>query len=551
MELGCFAKKTGIVCAMLMCIFYSGCVSVGFPASAPAAEAVNETVQPTVTPSPSIVQITLPPPTATPDPTPTPVPTPTPIPSIVFKNGSFPADSDEISIKLEAGETELLDDFFRLSICHFEGSTCYEEIQTFINTHPDIQVSYSIDIFGQSFPNDTENIRLQVSSTNADEVLKAFTLLPSLQKIDLNGSSLPASDCLTIGDRLGTSIINYTIKIGSEVLDSTIKEIALKEHPSVTAEALLEVIPFLPDLIHIDAFDAKDFSLEQIDLLRQSREGLVIDFPVTIFGKTFSTGEKYIDLSKKKIKAKQLDELRKIIPYMTNCEKVIMEDCGLSDEIMDQLRTELEPYTEIVWRIKCGPYTCRTDSIMIKFSGKSTVLTDSKVKGLSYCHKIKYLDLGHNHIRHIDFVSEMPDLEVCIIAVNYLVDIKPIENCKKLEYCEFLSNVSIDLTPLAECTELKHLNVSYSGVKDITPLYGLTKLERLWISRNSIPKDQIEHIKELLPAAEINTTSHNCTGEGWRENPRYDLLREQFQYDNSHIRSYYIMDGEVREDYTK
>ena len=103
-----------------------------------------------------------------------------------------------------------------------------------------------------------------------------------------------------------------------------------------------------------------------------------------------------------------------------------------------------------------------------------------------------------------------------------------------------------DLSPLASCTELKHLNVCYNHLTDITPLFGLTQLERLWISRNDIPAAQIAQFKELMPNCEVNTTTHNPTRGGWRYydeeftkiTPRYELLRQQFRYDRTELRSY-------------
>lgn len=484
-------------------------------------------------------------------PTSTPAPTNTPVPSIQFKNGSIPIDASEITLVIESGETSLFDELPELSACHLEGSSCYDEISKYASLHPNIIITYDVRIVDSSYSLDTASIQVNGSKWKTSDILNAFKWLPNLKTLDLDGTELSVSDCEELQDVLVDSVVNYKIIIGSTSIPYDIDSLDLNTAHSITIDALISAIPFLPNLSFVSVPKNDSVTLEDVGRLQHSKSGLIVDYPVTIYGKTFSTADKYIVLSKKRIKVKQLDELRSIMPYMTNCEKVIMEDCGLSDEVMDELRTELAPYTEIVWRIRCGPYSCRTDAIMIKFSGKSTVLTDTKTSALKYCHDVVYLDLGHNHLRHIDFVKEMPYLEVCIIAVNYLVDITPIQYCTKLEYCEFLSNVSIDVTPLAACTNLKHLNISFCNVTDITPLYGLINLERLWISRNHIPADQITTITELLPNAEINTTSHNPTGEGWREHPRYELLREQFQYDSSRIRSCYIMDGQIVYDDTK
>jgi Leucine-rich repeat (LRR) protein len=252
-----------------------------------------------------------------------------------------------------------------------------------------------------------------------------------------------------------------------------------------------------------------------------------------------------VSFNKKNLKRK-VAELKLLLPYLRNVKRVDMENCNIDNETMAALRDEF-PQPKLVWRVKVGAYSVRTDAWMVKFSaGGSKALDENSALNLKYCREIKYLDLGHNKIHHMDkFVSCMPDLEVCIMY-NPMSNIKGIENCPKLEYFECFSCNIKDLSPLAACTELKHLNVCYNNITDITPLYGLTKLERLWISRNNIPKDQLETFAELVPNCEVNTTIHNPTDGGWRKDangayvPRYALLRQQFLYykNTTELRSY-------------
>ncbi|MBR4906393.1 MAG: leucine-rich repeat domain-containing protein, partial [Clostridia bacterium] len=266
---------------------------------------------------------------------------------------------------------------------------------------------------------------------------------------------------------------------------------------------------------------------------------------VSAFGKTFSLADEVVSLNDVPMKD-QLDALRTLLPYLRNVKRLDMENCGIADSVMAELR-EAFPTPKIVWRVSVGRYSCRTDSIMIRFSLDidKRRLYDRDTEALKYCNEVRYLDLGHNRIQKMRFLEYMPDLEVLIIAVGDMNDITGVEHCKKLEYCEFLSGHVSDLSPLAACTELKHLNVSLNSITDITPLYGLTKLERLWISRNKIPEEQIEEIRRLLPNCEINTTAIDPTGEGWRYSneargtrcERYDLLHHQFYY-NLGILSY-------------
>ncbi|MBQ3651077.1 MAG: leucine-rich repeat domain-containing protein, partial [Clostridia bacterium] len=276
----------------------------------------------------------------------------------------------------------------------------------------------------------------------------------------------------------------------------------------------------------------------------QFREGLLVNYTTKSFGVSFSLADEVVSFNKKNLKRK-VAELKLLLPYLRNVKRVDMENCNIDNETMAALRDEF-PQPKLVWRVKVGAYSVRTDAWMVKFSaGGSKALDDSSALNLKYCREIKYLDLGHNKIHHMDkFVSCMPDLEVCIMY-NPMSNIKGIENCPKLEFFECYSCNLKDLSPLAACTELKHLNVCYNYITDITPLYGLTKLERLWIGRNDgIPKEQFDTFQELVPNCLVNLTRSNPTGDGWRKDengayvPRYLLLREQFRYDVTNLRSY-------------
>ena len=111
------------------------------------------------------------------------------------------------------------------------------------------------------------------------------------------------------------------------------------------------------------------------------------------------------------------------------------------------------------------------------------MIYDSSI--LQYCTKFNYLDVGHNdELPSIDFVRNMPELEVLIIAMTAVTDISPLEVCPKLEYLELNSTNISDLSPLKNSTGLHHLNIAgCPNIKDISPLYGLTELERLWIGK--------------------------------------------------------------------
>lgn len=300
---------------------------------------------------------------------------------------------------------------------------------------------------------------------------------------------------------------------------------------TLRASQLEEVFPVLEEMAQLESVKlSPSLGFAAVGRVQQLPSQPLVDYRFSLYGKEFSTADTSMNLNAVPI-GDNGEALRAVLPYMTNCSMVEMERCGLRYVTYAAIRDEF-PERGIVWRVDFGGYSVRTDETRILASIKGYNLTGEKCAVLKYCTKVRYLDLGHNIIDDISFVEYMPDLEVAILAINYWSDASPLAACKKLEYLEIFNTRCTDLSPLSELTNLKHLNVCWiKELRDISPLYNLTGLERLWIGCvNQVPKEQLEEIRERLPDTNINTTTDNPTSEGWRKDPRYDLLSEQFGY---------------------
>ncbi len=235
--------------------------------------------------------------------------------------------------------------------------------------------------------------------------------------------------------------------------------------------------------------------------------------------------------------------IREILPCMQRLKVLDMDFCGVSSEKMAAIREEY-PDVDVIWRVWFGPerrMSVRTDAERVLASSIDG-LTDENIGELRYCTKVKYLDIGHSVIRDLSFIREMRDLEVLIISLTRIRDLTPLTGLEKLEFFEFgqsFGSGGYDLAPLGTCVNLRHVNICCLGeVTGYEALVNLTKLERLWIGDTTyIPEEWIGKIRAAAPQAEINTTEPTGCAGTWRYTgvgyvPRYELLREQFDYDN-------------------
>ena len=234
--------------------------------------------------------------------------------------------------------------------------------------------------------------------------------------------------------------------------------------------------------------------------------------------------------------------IREILPCMQRLRTLDMDFCGVSSERMAEIR-DAYPSVNVIWRVWFGENcSVRTDVTRLLVSAIYGI-TDANTSELRYCTKVKYLDLGHDGISDIRFVSEMRDLEVLIISLTNWYDLTPITGLEKLEFFEACCSGHggvYDLSPIGTCPNLKHVNICVLGeVTGYESFVNLSKLERLWIGyATDVPQEWVDEIQKAVPQAEINTTEPTGCNGTWRYGsngelvPRYAELRRQFDYDN-------------------
>ena len=511
-------------------------------------------------------------------------------PKVTLTAGSFPEDTEDLTVQIITGETALLDQFTKLRRADFSGSSCVEEIAAWAAANPQVDVTYTVN-----FPNGTVvNNRATtldlstVDASGAQEAIRMMTALPDLQSVDLGtiGSGFSQADLQTLAQVLPDVDFRYNIQLLGQTLSPDTESLDLSTASAEDIAAALPVLPSMTKLktLHLGA-EGGPITWDTIDALNRACPNVTFDYGFSLWGVNANLADEGINFSHISMN----DEgaaVRRILPYMHNCKGVDMDTCGVSHAAMAQIRDE-NPGMNVVWRVNFGTgYSVRTDveKILASSPSRGGDLNSDNVQVLKYCTKVKYLDLGHNDdINDISFVSCMPDLEVFIIAINDVSDISPLANCPHLEYLEINSTNVTDLSPLVNCQELVHLNIGRNVnqdenrpvVTDLTPLFSLPKLERVWlgyITAQHVPAEQIEQLRAQIqlnvpdlsspdtprvlkypPVYGVDTEAGTPSEGSWKIvgytdlsvalfdetgwlqdvlHPRYELLRQQFGYDN-------------------
>lgn len=332
-----------------------------------------------------------------------------------------------------------------------------------------------------------------------------------------------------------------TVVVAGEAIPLTAMEVTVQ---SVEELALLE------QFFSLEKVDASALTLtvEQIAEFNTQFPETVLTCGVQLYEMAIDTMAEELDLHG--IEMASTVDVVVAVSCLPNLKKVDMRQCGLTNEQMETL-VNAYPEVKFVWEVQMGPHTLRTDIVGFSTKNPGKVVTERSPEGyaelvrqtyrltnediqvLKYCTDLVALDLGHNYIDDISVLQYLPKLQILILADNKLTDISVFRELPELVYVEIFMNRIEDLSPLEGHDKLLDLNLCQNRVTDLTPLYELTQLERVWCSMNpTLTGAEARALREKLPNAEVNSTTGDDTGDGWREHERYFWMKEYFA-DNS------------------
>ena len=383
---------------------------------------------------------------------------------------------------------------------------------------PNCQISWSVPFQGQYYQNETSLLRItQLSQADIDQLV----YFPNLAQID-------APDCRdyaalqALKARYPQCYVRYQIALGDQKLEPTVTELTLND-PDISE--LEEALPYLPELQAVTLTGALPGN-EAIHKLQLAYPGITFIWRFTLCGVEVTSQDTLVDLSN--IPMESTQEVEAALGYFNNLERVIMCDCGISNEEMDAMG-QRNPNVRFVWTVSLGPnIRLRTDASYFMPYQYRCSFTDKDTANLKYCIDLICLDIGHFPISDVSFLAYMPHMKYLIIALTNVTDISAMTGMQELEYAELFTTGIEDYSPLLTCPNLRDLNICYATPKDCSVLCQLTQLENLYI-KEWTPVPYIDELKAALPHVNIvykSKESPSSTADGWRNLPRYYQMRD-------------------------
>lgn len=361
------------------------------------------------------------------------------------------------------------------------------------------------------------------------EIAAALRLCPALNEIDLSAAAVSRETVASaVREAPGVRFLWNDAVYGVSASDT--------ETLSFSGEQDLNALSS-----YLGCFGAlSEVDLRETTLTEAQADALCDAFPETAFhravvlnGIETDNYAETLDFSGAQIDS--FDAFSDALNRFPKLTRLLMHDCSLTDEQLAAL-SDRYPGVKVVWTVHMKRWTVSTDAVAFSTmqSGLSTNrLRTEDVRALRFCRDLIALDLGHNDVDDLSWITDLKNLQVLILADNRnLRDITPLGTLKKLKYLElFLTGVK-DISPLSELEELLDVNLFITRVTDLSPLLSCRKLERIWIGEQVAGKCDKESVQRLLnafPNAEFDLVSAGSTKRGWREHPRYYAFVEMFK----------------------
>lgn len=317
-----------------------------------------------------------------------------------------------------------------LTAVHAEGCTDYAQLVALQEQRPECAVTYTVTIFGVSYPESTTELSFQ-KLDNVEELMTQLGNLPALESVHLEEPSATAESLVQLKEAYPFVTWNKTVLGQKHSSEDTEFDFSKKKFGSTDeVENAMKYFPNAEKVIMCDC----GFDNETMAAFREKmRPEYKVVWSVIVTGVTVRTDQTIFHSSGEKVSL--IDEQSYDLVY---CEDMIIVDIGHSQ---------------------------------VKY-----------VEWLRGMPNLKYLILADNWIKDITPLSSCKNLIYLELMMNhYFTDLTPLLECTALEDLN-LADTYVDPEPLAQMTWLKNLWINQTPV---------TNAERQLLTE-SLPDTHIE-----------------------------------------------------------
>ena len=456
-----------------------------------------------------------------------------------FTNPTWaPATVESISTIVTAESIANLDKYPGLKQVDLSGSTCYEAILAYMESHPDVEVTYTVSLGTVFVSTDSTDLILLPGTYDYDTLMTNLAYLPQVANISLPRVELTPDQIAAFREAYPEINLVYTVEFNGMEYDESITDLNLAGFDTAQLDTVLEKLTMMPFITSVELMKedgTSNFSVEQLQQLQAVAPQVAFHYMVELYGKTVATNDEIVDFSKCNVDDEA--ELRAAMALLSGVKKVNVTGSDLSNETLAAIQADY-PHIKLVWQVKVANKWISTDEETLFLS--QSRLVNSNCGNLKYVTSAKYVDAGHSEkLTDVSWLAYMPDLEILILSGSPITDISSLANCTKMEwleltFCDKLTDISV----VKNMTGLRFLNIGYTKVSDISPIQDLP-LERFHALKTKVSTEDFKAYIDSHPDCWTTYTgSRQPYGKGWRYDDGgytffeyYARMREIFEYD--------------------
>ncbi len=438
---------------------------------------------------------------------------------------------EHLDLVMEAGELYLLDSYPNLKSVDLTGSTCYGAMLSFMNSHPHIQVEFTVDLGGTALSVHTTSATLEAGKFTAEALIANLQYLPKLTTLSLPGDSLTPEQIAQIRQSREDLALDYTVQLLGDTYTTDITQLDLSHMGSDGVEEACGKLGLLTGLMDVTL--SGNLSFEDVDRLQSAVPGAFFQYQFSLFGKNLTTADTQVVFKDHTIGAENEPRLRQALAVLDNCTRFVLDNCGLDNETLAKLREDFRNGPKVVWRVYFGvngKYNLLTDAETLRAVYN---VTDDTCGPMKYCEDVKYMDIGHNeYLTDLSFIGYMPNIEVVIASGCAVRELVGLDNCKKLTWLELAYCYKLEKVDcLSGCSSLRFLNLSFTKVKNYEPLDTLPLERFVCLSPKASAAEQ-KTFQNIHPKGQCITVFYgysNPYGYGWRYDDNGKTFNEYYK----------------------
>lgn len=334
---------------------------------------------------------------------------------MVFQGTRYPDDTQELAItSLTEEEILLLDYLPELSRVRAEGCRDYEELLALQQRRPDCNVSYTVAILGEEYPENTKVLSFFEETPGAKTLSDALAYLPEVESIFLNQPHMSAEELLKLCEDYPDIAFSWEKDALGATYNSDLQELDLSGRKELTLEQIAEELAYFPKLEMVDLSYCGYDNETMAAFREQMRPQYKVVWTMSIYGLQVRTDDTYFMPVKYDVDVRDY-QLKQLI----YCEDMLCVDLGHM------------PIRSLEW-----------------------------VKGMPH---LKYLIVADGPLLYIDPLSTCKELVYLELFETKISDFTPLLGCTALQDLN-VADTNGDVMVFAQMPWLKNLWINLNGV---------------------------------------------------------------------------------------